>query len=1011
MGGTMFDEKEEALPGGAVHLKNNISNSASTDTDGQFKIRASKGDIIVFSYVGYENYEYTVEKEDSNLSIRMKPSSKELDEVVVTGMGSQRKISIVGAVTSVDVSEIQTPATSISNMIGGRIPGVISMLASGEPGKNISEFWIRGIGTFGASQSALILIDGLEGDLNSIDPADIEAFSILKDASATAVYGVRGANGVVLVTTKRGKDSKLKVTARTNFTWSYLNKMPKYLRSGDYAKLVNEARVVRGDEPLYSDLEMNIIKHRLDEDLYPDVDWQDEIVKRTGFQQTYYLSAQGGGEKARYFLSLGMSNEGSAYKLAPENKNKSGVGYNTYNYRINLDINLTKSTTLYFGADGHLGVRKQPGVANTDYIWHAQSQLTPLTIPTMYSNGQIPAWGADASYSPYVMLNHTGTSSEEQYDGKATLAINQDFSFLLKGLNLKIQGAFDNQSYFFERRYVLPEMFAATGRRTNGDLITSKRVEPVAATYSYSQEQYRKYHFESTLTYETMIEEAHRVSGLVYYYMSDQKNTRDINNSGINPSMAAIPKRYQGISSRITYGYKDTYMVDFNFGYTGSENFQPGRRFGFFPSIAGGWVPTNYEWMKKNVPWLDFLKLRASYGIVGSDRISDWRFPYLTIVNETAETGWPTKWNGITETSIGADNLLWEKSKKADIGLEGQLLGQRLSFVVDIFNDQRKGIFQQRQSIPSYAGLLALPYGNVGKMRSYGSDGNIAFTEKINDDLSFTVRANYTYSRNEVQNSEQAPQKYPYQSLNGYTSGAIRGYVALGLFRDEQDVESSPSQPFGQKIMPGDIKYKDVNGDGVINTDDMVPLSDPTYPRLMYGFGGEVKYKNFTVGVLFKGTGNTPFYHVGQSVYQGGYYNNGMGYVPFHEGKVGNVLAIVNNQANRWTPASYSGDPKTENPNARFPRLTYGRNDNNSQLSTWWKGNSRYLRLQEVTVNYNLKHNYLRKVGISSMDIQFVGSNLFVWDDVDLWDPEQANLNGRAYPIPARYTLQLYLNF
>ncbi|KAA6301156.1 MAG: TonB-dependent receptor SusC [Candidatus Ordinivivax streblomastigis] len=1003
--GVVYDEEGTTFPGANVFLKNSAGIGTTTNMDGEFKIKVSKADVIVVSFIGYTNFEYRAEKEESNLRVRLSPAATQLDEVVVTGMGSQRKISLVGAISTVNVSEIQTPATSLSNMIGGRVPGVISMLSSGEPGKNISEFWVRGIGTFGASTSALVLIDGLEGDLNSVDPADVEAFSILKDASATAVYGVRGANGVVLVTTKRGQSGRLKLTARANFTIHTLNKMPEYLGAGEYALLANEARVVRGDEPIYTDTEMNYIRYHLDPDLYPDVDWQKEIIKRSGFQQTYYLSAQGGGEIARYFISLGLSNEDAAYKMDPKSEYRKNVGYNTYNYRANLDINLTKSTTLYFGVDGYLSQNNLPGASNTDNLWFAQSQLTPLTIPTKYSNGQLPAYGTGANYSPYVMLNHTGMGTNQTYTGKVTLAVTQDFSAWVKGLKLRVQGAYDNTSWFNENRYVLPEMFAASGRSITGDLITTRRVAPVTAQYSNSQDQYRKYHFESTLTYEKTIHSDHRVSGLVYYYMSDQKRVSEISgSSGVNLSMAAIPKRYQGISSRLTYGFQDTYMIDVNFGYTGSENFQPGRQFGFFPSVALGWVPSNYRFFKEKLPWFDFLKFRSSYGSVGSDRISSARFPYLTIITETAATNWTNINNGINESSIGADNLLWEKSIKADFGIEGRLWKERISFVVDVFNDQRDGIFQRRQSIPSYAGLLAMPFGNVGQMRSFGSDGNVAFSQVINKDWSFTVRANYTYSRNVIQNWEQAPQKYPYQTYNGYMNNVIRGYIATGLFRDEQDVTSSPVQTFGGKVLPGDIKYKDINGDGLINSDDVVVLSSPTYPSLMYGFGGEVKYKSLTLGILFKGTGNTDYFHVGQG-------GNGMGYVPFHNGAIGNVLAIAADQSNRWTPASYSGDPATENPNARFPRLTYGYNANNSQLSTWWKGNNKYLRLQEITLNYHLQHNFLHKAGISSADIQFVGSNLYVWDQVKLWDPEQANLNGRAYPIPARYTLQLYLNF
>jgi TonB-linked SusC/RagA family outer membrane protein len=988
--------------------------------NGSFRIRADRGDVIVFSVLGYNSIEHLVENENPSMRVTMTVSATQLDEVVVTGLSTQRRISVIGAISSVGVSELQVPATSMSNILGGRVAGVISTLSSGEPGKNIAEFWIRGIGTFGASTSALVLIDGLEGDLNSIDPADVESFSVLKDASATAVYGVRGANGVVIVTTKRGQSGRLRITARTNFTFSRLSRMPEYLGAYDYARLANEAMVVRGEVPLYDELTMKIIQSRLDPDMYPDVNWQDEILKRNGFQQTYYISAAGGGDIARYFISLGDSNETSAYKVASDNPNRSGVGYNTYNYRLNLDINMTPSTTMYFGADGFMTLRSQPGIANTDYLWNAQSMLTPLTVPVMYSTGHIPSYGVQGEFlSPYVLLNHTGRSSNQSFTGKTTLALVQDLSVILNNLKLRMQGAYDNQSWFDESRTYLPALYRADGRNIDGSLIMRRTVEAADSRYISSQRQARKYHFESTLTWDKVINNDHRTSFLAYYYMNDSKDTRDIDRASAGlRSMYAIPKRYQGLSSRVTYGFKDTYMIDFNFGYTGSENFEPGRQFGFFPSVAVGWIPTNYDWLQSRAGWLNFLKLRASYGVVGSDRIADFRFPYLTLAQENLYAGWgydPS--GGVGETQFGANNLMWEKAIKGDIGIEGRLFNDRLSFVIDLFNDRRDGIFQHRESIPSYVGLQwsARPYGNVGQMRSYGTDGNIAYTQRINEEWDFTLRANYTYSQNEVVNWEQPPQKYPYQFYNGYPTDRIYGYIATGLFRNEQDIASSAVQTFGGvKVRPGDIKYKDVNGDGVIDSDDMVPLSDPTFPRLMYGFGGEVKYRNFTLGVLFKGTGKTDFYHVGYS--HRDYGVNGPGYVPFWSGATGNVLTIVNDPANRWIPMDYALangiDPAlAENPNARFPRLTYGYNANNSQLSTWWKGDSRYLRLQEVTLNYHLRHDFLRKAGVESANIQFVGSNLYVWDKIGLWDPEQAFRNGRAYPIPARYSLQLYFNF
>ncbi|MGI6047491.1 MAG: SusC/RagA family TonB-linked outer membrane protein [Petrimonas sp.] len=1016
MAGTVYDEKGETLPGVSIFLKAKAMVGTATDIDGKFKIKASKGDVLVFSYIGYENQEYLVDAENQKIEVTLVPTATEIEEVVVTALGTQRKISVVGAVTSVEVKDIQTPATSITNMLGGRVAGIITTLDSGEPGKNISEFWVRGIGTFGASSSALVLIDGLEGNINSVDPADIESFSILKDASATAVYGVRGANGVVLITTKRGQSGRLQINARANYTISHLKRMPEYLRAYDYAVLANEARAVRNEEILYNDMELKLIKYHLDDDLYPDISWQDEIIKRNGFQQTYYISAKGGGEAARYFISLGTSIEDAAYKVAPENTIRSGVGYNTYNYRINLDIDLTKGTTLYFGSDGYMSLRTQPGFANTDAMWAAQSLLTPITVPIRYSTGELPAYSStlgDDAVSPYVLLNYTGKQTNQNYIGKATLALSHDLSYLIKDLKLRMQGAYDNVSWKDERRYVMPELYLASGRTNWGELQRAKSYDAVSPQYTNYQRQSRKYHFESTLTWEKLIADDHRISALLYYYMSDEQDTRDVDNAGAGRrALEALPKRYQGLSSRITYGFRNTYMMDFNFGYTGSENFEPGKQFGFFPSLALGWVPTSYKWVTDNMSWLNHFKLRASYGSVGSDRIADFRFPFMTIIGENQSVGWGSTLNGVSELQFGANNLMWEKALKANLGIEANMFDNRFSFVVDFFNDKRESIFQRRETIPGYVGLIysARPYGNVGSMRSFGTDGNISYTHEIKKDWSFTIRGNYTYSANEIINWEQPPTRYPYQSFNGYPLSALRGYIATGLFTDEDDIAFSATQSFGGfRVMPGDIKYKDINGDGVINSDDQVFLSDPTYPRLMFGFGGEMKYKDFTLGVLFKGTGKTDFYHVG-------YGGNGAGYVPFNNGKIGNVLTMVNDPANRWVPMEYALangiDPAlAENPNARFPRLSYGYNANNSQLSTFWKNDSRYIRLQEVTLNYNLKRNFLKRFGLSSIDFQLVGNNLLVWDKVKDWDPEQGYRNGRAYPIPARYTLQLYLNF
>jgi TonB-linked SusC/RagA family outer membrane protein len=1000
--GIVVDELDAPVAEATAYLKDKVGIGTLTDAEGKFSIKVTTGDVLVVSFVGYKKTEYFILKEEKEPIVLKLVPETDLDEVIVVGMGSKRKITSVGAVSTLDTKELQVPATSIANLLGGRMAGVISMQSSGEPGKNIADFWIRGIGTFGYSSGALVLIDGLEGDLNSIDPADVESFSILKDASATSVYGVRGANGVVIITTKHGTGGKLNITGRANVSVSILKRLPEYVRAPEYAALANEAKVVRGESRLYSDIEMDIIRNGLDTDIYPDVDWQKELIKRASMKQNYFISARGGGAIARYYLSLAGSQENAAYNVDKNSVYASNAGYNTYSFRTNLDITLTKTTEIYFGADGFLAITNTPGIANTDYLWQAQSQINPMMFPIRYSTGELPAGaGKTELVSPYVLVNHFGRRSNQNYKGKATLAVNQDLSFITEGLNIYAQGAYHLNSSFSENRTVMPPLHRALGRNANGALVMQETQAAQDVSYGKSVDQYRKYYFKSTVKWQRTFVDDHRLSALINYEVSDEKTANDGKSN-----LSAIPKRYQSAAGWATYSFRDTYMLDVNFGYTGTENFQPGRQYGLFPSVGIGWIPTNYEWVKQIVPWFNFFKIKGTYGIVGNDRISDQRFPYLTRL----DTG-----NGgimgagsvmtVTETFTGADNLAWEKAIKVNLGLEGRLFNDKFTFAVDFFQDQRDGIFQLREQVPDYVGLINKPYGNVGKMKSYGADGNAAYSYDINKNMRFTIRGNFTYSKNLVQNWEEITQKHSYLGRNGYPNGVLRGFQSLGLFTDENDVLYSPAQTWNT-VMPGDIKYKDVNGDGKITDDDKVPLSGSTYPLLMYGIGGEFGYKNLTIGVLFKGTGQTPYYRV---------QNNGWGYIPFRNGEDGAVLQIVADPRNRWIPREYAIangiDPSlAENPNAMFPRLTYGDNVNNRQMSDFWKGDSRYLRLQEVTVQYSMKFVALKKMGIQSLDLQFVGNNLYVWDKVKLFDPEQAKENGRAYPIPMTLSLQVYIN-
>lgn len=1000
--GVVVDESGEGYPGATVYVKNIPGKGVVSDLDGKFSIKVDVNSVLVIQAVGMKSIEQLVTKSIKDQKFVLKEDVSSVDEVVITGLSSQKKVSVVGAISTIDVSELKTPGTSLTNMIGGRMAGVITMLSSGEPGKNLSNFWIRGISTFGAGGNALVLIDGLEGNLNDIDPDDVESFSILKDASATAVYGVRGANGVVIVTTKRGSKGRLDITGRASLKISQIRRMPEYLGAYDYALLANEARAVSGENDLYTPLQLDLIKNRLDPELYPDVDWTSEIMKKVSFQQNYYVSARGGGDLARYFLSLGYQDEGAAYNQK-QNIFHEPLSFRRLTYRANIDMNLTKSTRLYFGVDGYVSNYTTPGGLTTQQVWNSVRLLNPLMFPIEYADGTLPTYGQSDLVSPYAALNYMGYRSEDINRNMMTLKVTQDFAGVLKGLTMSAQVMIDHRSDFNERRYVSPDLYRASGRTSEGLLIKTLRQRQIDMTYSSGNTSWRKYYMEAKADYNRTFG-LHNVGALLFYYMEDEKGSDwGTDALGIN----AIPARRQNLSGRLSYGFNDTYFIDANFGYTGSAQFKKGDRFGFFPSIAVGWVPTAYKWVQKNLPWLSFLKFRASYGLAGNDQIGGGRFPYLTIINHHAPTYWGYSGQGIRETQTGADNLKWEVAKKANLGIDAKFFHDKLSLTVDFFRDERDHIFQDRVTLPEFVGMVTYPKSNVGRMHSYGSDGNISYFQQLNKQASFTLRANYTFSQNIVDYFEENKLPYDYQSITNRPWGLIRGYIAEGLFKSKDEILTSPdqSQSFG-RVRPGDIKYRDVNGDGVINSDDRVPLSyGNQLPRVMYGFGADFSWKDLTVALLFKGSAGVDYYRSGLN-------GNDAGWIPFYNGEMGNVIKLANNPKNRWTPAWYSGTTETENPNAEFPRLSYGSNSNNSQLSTFWKRNGSFLRFQELSFRYKL-HNkpWLSTVGLTSVDLEFVVNNLFTIDSVKYFDPEQASYNGAAYPIPTTYTLQLYFKF
>ena len=1001
--GTVMDVNGKEIPAVSIGLKGVTGRGTSTDNDGHFRMEnVPAGAVLVFSHINYSNYELPVPGPKDKIKVVLEQKISSNDEVVVVGRGAQRKITTTGAVTIVDPKDLQLPATSVSNMLGGRVPGIISVTRSGEPGSDFSEFWVRGISTFGASSAALVLIDGVEGNLNNIDPSDIESFAILKDASATAVFGVRGANGVVTITTKRGKAGTLKVNFRANTTLTRSARMPEYVDSYNYALLANEARKARGQSQIYSDVELELFKTGLDPDLYPNVNWRDVILKDQARYDQYNLNVSGGGTNARYYMSLGYLNKEGIFKQDHSvHKYDVNTNYKKFNFRANTDVDLTRTTKLSLLMDDAI-VKQGAPAYNTDnsYLWAAQANIVPVAVPIKYSNGQLAAYGAGGTdLTPYYLLNYTGFRKTDANTINAKLNIDQDLRFITAGLSAR--GLFSwtySGTNTATHAKIGADAYRQIGRANDGSLVTIRSITANVPTYNQAAGVTRSMYMEAQLNYSRRFNNVHNVSGLVHYYRQEDI-TSNVAAYEI-PYMSIIPLRTQTVSARATYSYKDIYLLEGNLGYSGSENFKPGEQYGLFPAVSAGWVPTQYDWVRNHLAFLDYFKIRGSVGKVGNSKIVNnnnllVRFPYQTILSSGANSWGQT----LTESKVGTDNLKWQTSLKYDLGLEMKLFHNAVDLIVDLFKTDARDIYQQRVTIPEEVGAAQSPYLNTGSMRSWGADGTLGITRQIKKDLIVTVRSNFTFSRNKVTHWEQTGINYPYQSYTGVPYGVQRGLIALGLFEDVADIASSPRQTFMNNYLPGDIKYKDVNGDGLINTDDVVPLNYSNVPRVVMGFASVVNYKKWSMNVLFTRQSKVS------------YFLGGTGYYPFSGQSTGNVLTIVADPANRWIPSSMADKGIPENSNARFPRLTYGDNPNNNRSSTFWLADASFWRLQNAEINYRWESGLLRKCGINAATFSLLGANLAVWDNVKLWDPEQASSNGAAYPLQRTYTLQLYLNF
>lgn len=989
--GTVTDEQNQPLIGVNVTIQGVTGFGTTTDVDGKYTIEMEPYNRLVFSYIGFVEQEILIKEQTKQNVVLKEDDATSLDEVIITGTGVQKKLTVTGAVTQISMDDIASTSTSnLTNMLAGNVPGVMAMQSSGQPGQNTSEFWVRGISTFGAGSSALVLVDGFPRDLNEISIEDIESFTVLKDASTTAIYGSKGANGVILITTKKGKAGKVNVDAKFEAAYNTRTMTPTFADGYSYASMMNEALITRNQEPEYSAEELEILKLGLDPDLYPNVDWQDLLLRNGAMTYRGSLNLSGGGNTARYFISGSYLNEQGMYKVDENIKKDYDTNANSqlYNYRMNVDVDITKTTLVKVGVSGSLRKMNEPGRAIN--VWEALMRQNPIEIPAMYSDGRFPTRGVDADTNPWVLTTQTGYNETWNNKIQTNITLEQKLDFITKGLSFVGRFGYDTNNGSNIRRMKMPELYKANKQRNEaGELVFNR----IAAEQKMSQESgssgSRYEYLEAELHYNRGFKD-HNIGATLKYNQNSSISTVGIGGDIIN----GIARRNQGLAGRVSYNWKNRYFADFNFGYNGSENFAKGHQFGFFPAMSAAWNVAEEGFIRNNAKWINMFKIRYSYGKVGNDNLGA-RFPYLyTIAGvdrgyQWADLGYNKSYTGLAYTSLANNNVTWEIATKHDLGIDLALFNDKFSLTVDYFNEYREGIYMTRNYVSYMVGLNGLaPTANVGKVSSEGFDGNFAVKQKFGE-WDLTLRGNITYSKNTIEDRDEENAYYKYQLQKGYRVNQARGLIAAGMFSDYEEIRNYPTQQFGE-VMPGDLKYKDVNGDGIVDGGDVVAIGATERPNLIYGVGLSARWKSFDFNIHFQGAGKSSYCIQGPSVYA------------FSQKEIGNILPDLVD--GRWIDSTISGTEATMNPNASYPRLSYGGNSNNYRASTFWLRNGSYLRLKTLEIGYNLPQKWVNKIYSKNIRLFFIGTNLLTFSEFKLWDPEMGSATGAHYPLAKTFS-------
>ncbi|MDR2146822.1 MAG: TonB-dependent receptor [Tannerella sp.] len=990
--GIVLDVEGNPLIGVSVAIKGTGTGTV-TDLEGKYASPSvSSSDVLTFSYIGYQPYDVEV-KDLTVHNVILREASVLLEDVVVVGYGTQKKVSVTGALSTINVTELlSVPTANFSNSIGGHLPGLITRQTSGEPGFDGAQIFVRGMSTWTGNRAPLVLVDGVERDINLVNPLEVENFTILKDASATAVYGVRGANGVILINTKKGIKQAPKVTFRSE--WAVLTGMrfPNYINGYEFASLMNEASENMGRAKPWTDEDLTKFRDHSDPYLHPDVNWTDEVYRKNAMQAVNNLGIRGGTESVRYYVNAGFTKQSGLYNEDKSLDYRTNADVNRFNFRSNVDVNVTKDLVVDLGLGAIIQKRDYQGTP-AQTIYNATRQISPISYPVTNPDGSIAGGPSYMLENPWALTTQSGYTNMYQNTIQGTFGIKWDLSTLVtQGLSLSGRFAFDAWNHTEIFRTIPFGVYQYTGKNDAGEDQYTEIRAPGTMGSRVENAGNRSTYWDLSLNYNRSFGDGkHDIAAMLLF------NQREFVNIQAANEIQNIPERHQGLAGRLSYDYDNRYLAEFNFGYNGSEQFPKGKRYGFFPSLSLGWILTGENFWK--IDLINHLKIRASYGMVGNDdlRINNEkvRFLYQTRMNKTA---WGYFWgpghsytgDGIQEDQIGAENITWETSTKSNVGLDIGLWNSQLTLQADVFFEMRDNILVGRGVIPDFTGIIAVPYGNVGKAQNYGFDGMIEYKKLTPTGFYYSFKGNFSFARNKILEDDRPEPLWPNLDTKGQRIFQDYGFIALGIFQSQEEIDNSPKQVLMDVVRPGDLKYKDVNEDGVVDQFDKTPIGYGQTPEIMFGFGGTVAYKGFDFTVYFTGAANRSTFL------------DGTGMWPYSL-EYPNYNIFREYYDNRWIPGA------ADNSKAKYPAAIAGQNVNTQQVSTAYMRDASYVRLQNAEIGYTLPTSILEQIKIEKIRLFLNGTNLYVWDKVKIVDPEMTQTG--TYPMQRVVNLGVQIDF